>query len=1046
MNSLRLEQLQGVVLAAGAGMAYWLTMGSGPSAGEPARLLSQAVGYSEAPTTLNPLWALMVGIAARVSPADLAGIANWLSLICGALSVGLLYHLVTSTLLLTIEIDDRNETWVRAVSTAGGIAASLALAFSIPFWYAAVRCYPATWHLLLLLILTEVFLVFARRPSLWGLSVFWCLAGIGVVEFTTTILFLPLFAAYGVVILWRNERLEWKMFLAAAAGFAVGLLLYLFAAWRYVHDPSVPPEESVGLLRIVGRTMRLQYNLLAGNITQLGWLVLIIGAVAPWLVVVATCRRALNETADAGMLLLYMILTGVSAAVLSNTRVAPWMLYGPQNFVVTPYVLVAAGYGYLTAFWCIAPYHLWSDREGWQQKAMPAAAVLFAVLMLALPILAAFDNLRTADARSSTILDRFCREVVADMGGRRWLVTDGSLDDNILIAAAAVGRDIDILNLALGNHDFYLRRVASKFKDPNLKNLAQVGLPVLLQEWFKAQPSAAGDAAVLNVPDIWYAAGLTPIPNRTVYLGLAPGAALDAAALAANHVGVWKEWIAALDARSAAADQWRAATAYLRRHMSMLANNLGVVLEDRKLPGEAWNAYAAARRLNPDNLSALLNQYVMIQNGYAAADKARVVSATEAIMRQQERRPSAWRLTRVCGYVRMPEVFADIGVTWALSGQPGMAVSGLKRAIDLSGAGSDRFKRTLAIVYAAQDQQEQGAALLEDMITRKPGDSFSLIALARIRARQGDFARAQELLNRAAKTKVSRDALALEWGSVYLLGGQTDRARIILQEAVELNPHNVRAWALLGAVALESKDERGIEECYQALNRESKLDATALSIRGQIEIHRRKFEAGRQDLERALALAPNNIPLLEQLLRIFALIGRPDLAEQRVRQLLTIDPDNASGNYFMGSLQIRRGDLLLAENSFRKSIAKTRMPMALNDLAWLLHLRGQNAEAETFVREALEANPKQAAAHDTLGVILMKTGRASEAEKSFRAAMALNSADMTVHIHLAEALVQLKQREKARQIVTSVLDRAKELAPDDRDRLMQLRRELVPDG
>lgn len=1047
MNRLRPEHLPGAVLAIGAGTAYWLTMGAGAQAGEPARLLAQAARLSEAPTTLNPLWALMVGLAARGFPAELAGIANWLSLICGALAVGLLYHLVAGTLLLTIEVDNRNGKWVRVVSAVGGVAASLALAFSIPFWYAAVRCYPATWHLLMLFVLAAVFLSFARQPTVWRLAVFWLLAGIGVVEFTSTVLFLPLFVVYGLVILWRNERLEWKMLFAAGVGFGIGLLLYLVAAWRYVNDPSVPLDDTAGILRIAGRTMRVQYNLLAGSIPQLGWLFLVIGAVAPWVVILMTCRRALNDMVDAGMLLLHIILTGVAIAVLSNARIAPWALFGPMNFLVTPYALIAAGYGYLATYWCIAPFQLWNDSGGWRRAAMPAVASVFAVLMLAFPILTAFRNLPVADARPSLLIDRFCRAVVADIGSRRWLVTDGSLDDNLLIAAHAAGHPLNVLNLSMGSHDLYMRRVASKFKDSRWKSLAQVGLLTLLQEWLKEDPTAARDTAVLNLPDIWYAAGLTPLPNRTIYVGLAPGAAVDASGLATNHAAMWKEWMALFDARSDAGDQRRFVTAYFRRHLSMMANNLGVVLEDRRMSREAWDAYAAARNLNPDNLSALLNQYVMVQNGYAASDRERVgvIAATEAIMRQKERRPTAWRLTRVCGYVRMPEVFADIGVTWAFSGQPGLAISGLQRAIEMGGADSDRFKSTLAVVYASQDRAEQGAALLEDLIARKPDDPSALISLARIKTRQGDFARAQDLLTRAGKTRVSRDFLALEWGTVYLLGGQTDRARITLQEVVELNPGNIRAWALLGAVALECDDDHGIEECYQALNRDAKLDATALAIRGQIELQRRKFDAARQDFERALIMAPNNIPLLEQLLRIFAITGRPDLAEQRVRQLLTIDPASAAGNYFMGSLQIRRRDLPLAENSLRKSIAKTRMPTALNDLAWLLHMRGQNGEAESLAREALAANPKLAPAHDTLGMILLHTGRAGEAEKAFRASMAIFSDDLTVHIHLAETLVQLKQDMKARQIVTALLERTKELAPDDRDHLLRLRRELSRD-
>ena len=46
--------------------------------------------------------------------------------------------------------------------------------------------------------------------------------------------------------------------------------------------------------------------------------------------------------------------------------------------------------------------------------------------------------------------------------------------------------------------------------------------------------------------------------------------------------------------------------------------------------------------------------------------------------------------------------------------------------------------------------------------------------------------------------------------------------------------------------------------------------------------------------------------------------------------------------------------------------------MALNDLAWLLHLKGEYEEARTLIDEAIGMSEKEYSLWDTKGVILLR--------------------------------------------------------------------------
>jgi tetratricopeptide (TPR) repeat protein len=650
-------------------------------------------------------------------------------------------------------------------------------------------------------------------------------------------------------------------------------------------------------------------------------------------------------------------------------------------------------------------------------------------------------NWNEADARSAAIINHLASQVVDDLQGRTWLITAGEIDNNILIAAHDQGVSVKLLDRSRGNDSVYRRHLSSCFSDPNLKSLVEVSLMAFLQEWLKSGPEISRTVAVFSMPDLWFSAGLDYLPHRTLYLGVETNAPVAPAIMIDRHRSFWEQEIPHLKAADLASGAARTFTPFVRRHISMEANNFGVWLEDHGQPAQAYEAYARARDLDGENISALLNQYVLAKAGGNFSDRQEIIQQVDALVRNGRQKARVWALARSYGYVRMPEAFAEIGLSWAVSGYPGMAVSGLRRAIELKGENAPRLKQLLAAVYLVQDQPQESAELYKEVLAQSPNNRNALLGLARTRIRSHDFAGAGELLTRLEKMGASREVTALEWVQIYLATGELDRARIQLEELVELNPNNQSAWTLLAALHYSRQDEAGLQECLKRIEQSAKPTFAGLILQGLIAMDRQQLENARRYFEQALVMQSRNLTVLGLMLQLDVRMNRPDSAEARVRQMLELDPDHAEANYILGSLQFRRLQVTLAEASYRRSLARERKAETLNDLAWLLQSRGALDEAETLAREALDRNPLMASAWDTLGVTLMKQGRLSDSEAALLKAMALNADLLPIQVHLAELYAAQGSDDKVQPLVARLLERADELSLDERNSLLRLRHE-----
>jgi tetratricopeptide (TPR) repeat protein len=184
------------------------------------------------------------------------------------------------------------------------------------------------------------------------------------------------------------------------------------------------------------------------------------------------------------------------------------------------------------------------------------------------------------------------------------------------------------------------------------------------------------------------------------------------------------------------------------------------------------------------------------------------------------------------------------------------------------------------------------------------------------------------------------------------------------------------------------------------------LDAYSFLRAGMANERTGNYAGAVRAYERGLAVAPDNVELLNAI--GFALFqqGKSQEATAALEKALAVDPKHWKAHNNMALAAIDLGELELAEAHYRESLAIEPQAAIYNDLGFVLERQGLADEAAELYRKSLDLDPASAPAHYNLGVQELRRGEHAAAERSFRAALEAKPS-AAAHRGLAEALTGL---------------------------------------
>jgi Flp pilus assembly protein TadD len=362
---------------------------------------------------------------------------------------------------------------------------------------------------------------------------------------------------------------------------------------------------------------------------------------------------------------------------------------------------------------------------------------------------------------------------------------------------------------------------------------------------------------------------------------------------------------------------------------------------------------------------------------------------------------------------KVPETRRFLGAIHLENGRPGHARAMWSVAVEA------RPDYLAALAGLAALDRSEGSAAARDRYARlvelDPADLDARRAYGEVLAEAGQLVQAQAELNKVLQA--SPDDLRARRALALVLASRRAGPELVadLEEVVRLQPDSVDARMDLGAAYLGVGKRSEAEEVYDEVLRRRPRSAAALKLCGDLA-------RARGDLKKATSLfgklrwiVPDDPRPAFLLGTSFYEAGNLNAAERWFTEASKVPGmlGEAYGN--LGVIALRRGQPKEAQ-WFLSRAAKRRPQRALLRYNYALALfsnsRPEDALNELHAAQTLE--PRDAATQFFTGVVALRVGLVSEAERCFREALRLDpqNEDARHNLALLEPLVRPTREER----------------------------------
>ena len=419
---------------------------------------------------------------------------------------------------------------------------------------------------------------------------------------------------------------------------------------------------------------------------------------------------------------------------------------------------------------------------------------------------------------------------------------------------------------------------------------------------------------------------------------------------------------------------------------------LGEAYSQLKMYSKAEAAYRRAADEDPDDPGHRhgLAQALMAQDKYAAA--------LEQFQKLSQLEPGNWE-----NHLRASQLQRHLG-------QFNEAESSLARARQLA-PGNLEILYNQALLEEEEGRFEDAVKILTDAIAgikNEPGTNANALGilyeqLGHTYRDQGNYAAALDAFQQMAKANPdSAKRAKMLMIDTYRESHDMDRAIAEAKKALDQDPKSREATITLALLYGEKSETSAATELLQGLLKGTDTDQEIYIDIAQVQSRGKKFGEAEQTAQKAEQMAQ--------------------------------DPEARQTAWFMlGSIYERQKKYDQAEREFRKvlDVNPNNAPV-LNYFGYMLADRGVRIEeATSMIQHALKEDPSNGAYLDSLGWAYYKQNKLAEAEEYLRKAVDRDGHDPTILSHLADVYLKLGQNERAAELFERSLAEWQRALPAD---------------
>ncbi|MFQ5533354.1 MAG: XrtA/PEP-CTERM system TPR-repeat protein PrsT [Sphingomonadales bacterium] len=362
---------------------------------------------------------------------------------------------------------------------------------------------------------------------------------------------------------------------------------------------------------------------------------------------------------------------------------------------------------------------------------------------------------------------------------------------------------------------------------------------------------------------------------------------------------------------------------------------------------------------------------------------------------------------------------------------------------------------SLAQLETIEKNHAEAGRLLEIVVQDNPDNATLRILVAQAHLRTGAPLKALSATNQILEKFPRNPSLLEVTGKAQLAAGQVDAALATFESLIRLQSQSAAARHMK-ATALEARgDWNGVEQAIQealarapdylpariletrALGRKQDTDAArkliadlavehpdhpeVIELQGNLALQQGKFDVAIEHFKRAQQADATSGAAVKLSLSQWR-SGDRQAAWATLEQWLTDFPSDVAVRLQLASTYEETGRFEDARQHYETVIRQ--MPghwIARNDLAWTLMKMKKLDEALDHAELAHTASSSDPAVADTLGLILLRLGENSRAERLLREAADGMPEDQNVRYHLALALSRAGKQEESQDLLKKIL-------------------------
>jgi len=309
-----------------------------------------------------------------------------------------------------------------------------------------------------------------------------------------------------------------------------------------------------------------------------------------------------------------------------------------------------------------------------------------------------------------------------------------------------------------------------------------------------------------------------------------------------------------------------------------------------------------------------------------------------------------------------------------------------------------RIVEALAFAQEAAGEMNLAIDSINRLIQMRPGIAEPLLRLATLHARNHNYDRAIEALQRAQKIAPENRQIDRDMVAMLLTQGKPDLA---LKQARDLQK---RAPTFAGGYILE----------------------------GDIQTTQKKPADAERVYREALKLEPASGAIASKIAAGLLANGKSAEAEAFTTRWLADHPRDTNVRMLLADRAMRARDFKRAAAQYQALLSvEPNNVVALNNLAWISGEIGDPKTGLVYAERAAKLAPQNASVLDTLGSLLVKQGDTARGLESLARARELAPARFDLRLSYARALVVSGQNDAARKELRAIVD-AKEDAAEKR--------------